>query len=156
MCFSDVFHSLPDISEWNFDVHIEQFVYQNWEMQTLIVSLLQVLVCGWFSLWKVRHKKISSSHTADHSGHKALNERWLDLAVMLHEQSPNNFDSAPWLLDSKKKKKKKKNVIYNLGEAPAWPSDQHSGCGIKSRWMQGSFGTYLALIAVTLILYTCS
>ena len=109
-------------------------------MQTLIVSLLQVLGCGWFSV-KSPTLKFSNSHTADHSGHKALNEHWIDCVIMLHEHSPINFDSAPCLLD-----RKKINGIYNLEEAPVWPSGQHSGLWdqipLDSRFFQNLPGAH--------------
>ena len=90
---------------------------------TLIVSLLQIRVlgCGWFSV-KSPALKFSSSHTADHSGHKALNESWIDRVAMLHEAKSNQFWLSALLI-----RQQKINVIYNLEEAPVWSSGQRSG-----------------------------
>ena len=83
-------------------------------VQALVVSLLQIRVlrCGWFSATL----KFSSSHTADHSGHKALNESWIDRVILLHKANSNQFWLSALLIRQQKIK-----VIYNLEETPVWP-----------------------------------
>ena len=67
LCAKKTLETISRIKNYNTMVTTVQTV------QTLIVSLLQVLGCGWFSV-KSPTLKFSSSHIADHSGH-VLNER---------------------------------------------------------------------------------